>query len=327
MCLFSCLSRLVLPLLTVYDWEDLIWRQRSCAERSLPCDISSYIEYDGCGEIHRRPFPGSNLSVSRGLWWSPLFVSIPPCNFMNLAPVLTHHYSLQSMSLRWIIEDYMGIFRPKSQTIKVPHPLSPQITFFLNSWLSSAPSYHCNWKGNNASMLLSFHHFVSHSASPSTPSPYNSLFFALPHIFLAHDPPSSPFSPLQCISFFQAPRRWEAVLSVQKSIGLTHLWGGLPRQHHHCIWLYSMSKGGQLRWGRPRGASSAVYCIIEERISAISCRKTKAEIVLLAATDWRAVENRADRSRNPAAVRQKLMFLYAGCPGICQVERYSDGDL
>lgn len=41
------------------------------------------------------------------------------------------------------------------------------------------------------------------------------------------------------------------------------------------------------------------------------------------------VENRADRSWNPAAVRQKLMLLYAGCPGICQVglcESYFDGD-
>lgn len=167
-------------------------------------------------------------------------------------------------------------------------------------------------------MLLSFHHFVSRSASPSTPSPYNSLFspsFTPPHHRL---PP---------VHFFQAQRRWEAVLSVQKSIGLTHLWARLQRQHHHCIWPYSMSKGGRLSWGRPRGASSAVYCIIEERISAISFRKTKAEIVLLAATDWRMLENRADRSWNPAADRQKLTCLYAGCPGICQVglrECYSD---
>lgn len=169
-------------------------------------------------------------------------------------------------------------------------------------------------------MLLSFHHFVSRSVSPSTPSPYNSLFSPS----LTFPPPSSPSS---CAFFFQAQRRWEA---VQKSIGLTHLWARLQRQHHHCIWPYSMSEGGRLRSGRPRGASSAVYCIIEERISAISCRKTKAEIVLLAATDWGVLANRADRSWNPAADRQKLTCLYAGCPGICQVglcECYSDRDL
>lgn len=102
--------------------------------------------------------------------------------------------------------------------------------------------HHCNRKANNASMFLSFFHFVSRAASSSTSSPSDSLFCPphLPHIFLVYDPPSSPSSPLPC-SFF----RWEAVLSAYKSIGLAHLWAGLQRQHHPCVWLYSMSKGGQ----------------------------------------------------------------------------------
>lgn len=212
----------------------------------------------------------------------------------------------------------------------LPHPPNYCFLKFLIVLCSSSeiPCHHII-----ATERGTMHRCLSHSTTlflalrlPQLP-PLTTPFFRPPSVFLVYNPPSSPSS---CAFFFQAQRRWEAVLSVQKSIGLTHLWAGLQRQHHHCIWPYSMSKGGWLRWGRPRGASSAVYCIIEERISAISCRKTKAEIVLLAATDWRVLENRADHSWNPAADRQKLTCLYAGCPGICQVglcECYSDGDL
>lgn len=208
----------------------------------------------------------------------------------------------------------------------LPHP--PNYCFFIFLIvLCSSSEISCHHI--TATERGTMHRYFSHSTTlflalrlPQL-RPLTTPFFRPPSLF----PPSSPSS---CAFSFQAQRRWEAVLSVHKSIGLTHLWAGLQRQHHHCIWLYSTSQGGRLRWGRPRGASSAVYCIIEERILAISFMKTKAEIVFLAATDWRVLENRADRSWNPAADRQKLTCLYAGCPGICQVglcECYSDGYL
>lgn len=51
--------------------------------------------------------------------------------------------------------------------------------------------HHGNRKANNASMFLSFFHFVSRAASSSTSSPSDSLFCPphLPHIFLVYDPP------------------------------------------------------------------------------------------------------------------------------------------
>lgn len=127
----------------------------------------------------------------------------------------------------------------------------------------TAPSHHCNREANNASMPPSFPHFVSRAASPSTPSSYDSLFFVLPtspHIFAGVWPPIVTFLsiPMHFFSFFQAPSTREAVLSVYQSIGLAHLWAGLQRQHHFCIWLYSASEGKQRRRGRPGGASLAV---------------------------------------------------------------------
>lgn len=53
--------------------------------------------------------------------------------------------------------------------------------------------------------------------------------------------------------------RWEVCFSVHKSIGLTHLWVKLHRQHHHCIHLYCMRswEGRYSEWG-PRGVSQPV---------------------------------------------------------------------
>lgn len=180
----------------------------------------------------------------------------------------------------------------------LPHPQNYCFFIFLIVLCSSSKiSCHHITATERGTMHQCFPHSTTLFLALRLPQlpPLTTPFFALPHFFALPSLPSS------CAFFFQAQRRWEAALSVQKSIGLTHLWVGLQRQHHHCIWQYSMSKGGWLRWGKPRGASLAVYCIIEEHISAISCRKTKAEIVLLAATDWRVLENRADHSWNPAA--------------------------
>lgn len=35
-------------------------------------------------------------------------------------------------------------------------------------------------------------------------------------------------------------KTYEVVSAGVQSIGSTHFWVGLPRQHHHCIWLYSV---------------------------------------------------------------------------------------
>lgn len=70
----------------------------------------------------------------------------------------------------------------------LPHPLRLHVSpcFFHSCPLlllrEIAPSHHCNRKANTASMLLSFPHFVSRAASPSTPSttPPRRPFFILP---------------------------------------------------------------------------------------------------------------------------------------------------
>lgn len=142
----------------------------------------------------------------------------------------------------------------------------PQLFYFSYSLLFSPSALLCSFLGKlhndvttadrvTVHRCLSYFSTLLLSLSPSTPSPHNTPFHPTTlTFFVVYDPPPSPSSSLPSIFFpSQAQRRWEEVLSVHKSIGLTHLWVGLQRQHHHCIWLYSMRKGEKRRGGGGRG--------------------------------------------------------------------------
>jgi len=81
---------------------------------------------------------------------------------------------------------------------------------------------------------MSFHTGLS-LPSPSSPR-FLVVYYSHCHLHHHHHP--NPFCS-------QAKRRWEVVLCVHKSIGLTHLWIRQER-HHNCIQLYSVCEGGCL---------------------------------------------------------------------------------
>lgn len=75
--------------------------------------------------------------------------------------------------------------------------------------------------------------FLSSSSTPYPPPPLCTHVFSL-SVCITFT--TSTVLPNPFCSWAQ--RRWEVVFSVHRSIGLTHLWVRLQRQHHHCIWLY-----------------------------------------------------------------------------------------
>lgn len=145
------------------------------------------------------------------------------------------------------------VLNHKSCFLKLlPHPPCLQVPLFsfLTVLFSSSGKLHHHV---TATERLTMHRCFSHSPTlclalrhPQIPPPMTP-FFILP-ISLTSFWCMTPHHHLPLHShavFFQTASRWEAALSVYKSIGLAHLWARLQRQHHSSIWLYSMSKGGQ----------------------------------------------------------------------------------